>query len=139
MDGISLLDILPGVLAVLGADVDVQVLRLQLLLVHVFGVDHGAVNLPGVRVDHHLMAGVQGGKAAAGPGHPQQAVVLNVGDDHAHFIDVGRQQDLEGGLGVEDADDIAGVIRADLVAVGGHFRNDLLLQGDLMTGDGHAV
>ena len=139
MDGVALLHVFPGVGGVLRADVDVQLVHLQVGLVHVLAADDCTVDGLGIAVDGHLMAGINAGENAAGLGNPEQAVGLNVGDDQTDFVNVGGQHHLEGGVGVQHADDIAGVIGDDLIAMGGHLGDDLLLQGDFMAGNGHAV
>ena len=139
MDRITLLDVLAGIGSILCADVDVQVAVLQFCLVHILVVDHGTVKGTGIAMDHHLMTGIGPGVDAAGLGYPQQTILLNVGDDEADLVDMGCQHYLEGRVGVQNADDVAGVIGADLVAMGLHLGDDLLLQADLMAGNGHTV
>ena len=55
------------------------------------------------------------------------------------FIYVGGKHHVKRGLGIENAENVAGIVRANPVAEGGHMGDDLLLQRDLMTGDRHAV
>ena len=139
VDGVALLHVFPGVGGVLCADVDVQLIHFQVGLVHVLAADDRAVDGLGIAVDGHLMAGINAGENAAGLGHTKQAVGLDVGDDQTDLVNVSGQHHLEGGVGVQHADDVAGVIGDDLIAMGGHLGDDLLLQRDLMAGNGHAV
>ena len=139
VDGVALLHVFPGVGGVLRTDVDVQLVRFQVGLVHVLAADDRAVDGLGIAVDGHLMAGVNAGENAAGFGHPEQAVGLDVGDDQTDLVDVGGKHHLEGCVGVQHADDVAGIICDDLVTVGGHLGDDLLLQRNFVAGNGHAV
>ena len=139
VDGVALLHVFPGVSGILRADVDVQLVHFQVGLIHVLAADDCTVDGLGIAVDGHLMPGINAGENAAGLGNPEQAVWLNVGDDQTDFVNVGGQHHLEGGVGVQHADDVAGVIGDDLIAMGGHLGDDLLLQRDFMAGNGHAV
>ena len=139
VDGVALLHVFPGVSGVLRADVDVQLVRFQVGLVHVLAADDRAVDGLGIAVDGHLMAGVNAGENAAGLGHTKQAVGLDVGDDQTDLVNVSGQHHLEGRVGVQHADDVAGIIGDDLVTVGGHLGDDLLLQRNFVAGNGHAV
>ena len=139
MDRVALLHVLPGVGGILCADVDVQLVRLQVGLVHVLAADDCTVDGLGIAVDGHLMAGINAGENAAGLGHTKQAVGLDVGDDQTDLVNVSGQHHLEGRVGVQHADDVAGIIGDDLVTVGGHLGDDLLLQRNFVAGNGHAV
>ena len=139
VDGVALLHVFPGVSGVLRADVDVQLINFQVGLVHVLAADDRAVDGLGIAVDGHLMAGINAGENAAGFGHPEQAVGLDVGDDQTDLVNVSGQHHLEGRVGVQHADDVAGIICDDLVTVGGHLGDDLLLQRNFVAGNGHAV
>ena len=66
-----------------------------------------------------------------------QAMLDNA--DKTDLIDVTRQQDFAGRVRIQRADDIACIVGDDLIAVGRHFLNDLFLQSDLASGNGHTV
>ena len=50
-----------------------------------------------------------------------------------------RQQHLKLCLRVQDGDDIAGAVGANLIGIGCHFPDDLFLQANLVAGYGHGV
>ena len=62
-----------------------------------------------------------------------------MGDDQTNLVDVACQQHPKGSLGIQNCDDIAGVVGKDPVAMGCHFLYEPLLQRDFIPRDCRAV
>ena len=102
-------------------------------------MDNRAIDGLGIAVNRHLMAGIDAGVDASGFPHPDQTVVADLGDNQADFIHMTGQQNLEGRVGIQNADHIAGIVGEDFVAAGRHFPDNLFLKADFMPGNGHFV
>ena len=139
VDGIPLLHITPCVLPVPGADVDIEVLVLDIALRHCLVQNHHTGDLPLTIIDHDLVTGVRTGMNAARLGHFQKAIRADMGDNQADLINMTCQQHLEVRLRIQHANNIACAVPADFMGIGCHMGNDLLLQADLIAGHRHGI